>query len=922
MIERQGLRRLGAIGCVLAVAALLVGGSSADSTPPANDNFAAAQAIAGPFGSISGSIAGATAENACGPGVVPTAGNACEPNHGQPADSTGPNGSGSLSGVPTGCWAGGCAGYPSSSGYPNPALTSVWFTWTTPLAGPVQLTTTGSSFDTVLSVYDLTDSSQPAGFANLTLVAGNNKGCPGGSGGRTCVTFTAVAGQTYWIALDQGETLFGGDAGSNDSYVLNWLQAAALSGAPALSASAGQQTVSGTLSGSPAVYAWTPAAGTITLETTASCELASGLQLEADTVDATGTLAPVSGAEVDGGQASAVSFAANGSTEYYLVVAGASENQGSFCFEAVQTPPVVPLLTLTDTAPATVISGAAYTYTLTGTNSGTADAAGAAIGDTLPTGVTFTTPAGCTAAGQTVTCPVTLPADGGSATVTISATAPTVSSTTQISDSASLSATNASTSTASEITTVAPLPVPASPSVTGEPAASTTSTTATFTFSGDANTTGFLCSLDGASFASCASGVSYTGLATGSHTFQVEATGPGGTSAPASFTWTITSAPATGCSAVGDVQANGTWKATVGRKTANVNVNVTADCDFNYATGTPVLHHAHVAINVDGWPVAIGLDQDGNGFGWGGRVGTVTSVDFLDASDAVVAGTFAGTPFTITLHDGGAGNRNDTVDVQYGALDTSTLSQPHSSVHINVVQPPSPAASTISANPAEIAADGKSTATIVVQTRDASGNKEPIGGATVTLATTLGTIGAVTDNHDGTYTATLTSGTTAGSAVITGTLNGQPIIQAAGVTFVAPPSTSPCNGPGSIYGNENWTMTVGKTTTIVHVDVSGQCLRDKTGRYFLYNGHADVHLNGGGALFNSDESAGSNSSNVSGVTFSGGGTAVVTGTYLGTPFTITLHDGSQGGKNDTAHVQFGSFDTSTLSTAHGNVSVG
>ncbi|MDA3933307.1 MAG: choice-of-anchor D domain-containing protein [Gammaproteobacteria bacterium] len=96
----------------------------------------------------------------------------------------------------------------------------------------------------------------------------------------------------------------------------------------------------------------------------------------------------------------------------------------------------------------------------------------------------------------------------------------------------------------------------------------------------------------------------------------------------------------------------------------------------------------------------------------------------------------------------------------------------------------SPATSTITTNPASIPADGTSTAAITVQLKDASGNNLTTGGDTVTLATDRGTLGAVTDNANGTYTATLTSGTTTGTATITGTVNGVVIADTATVEFV------------------------------------------------------------------------------------------------------------------------------------------
>jgi CSLREA domain-containing protein len=63
--------------------------------------------------------------------------------------------------------------------------------------------------------------------------------------------------------------------------------------------------------------------------------------------------------------------------------------------------------------------------------------------------------------------------------------------------------------------------------ITGNPTDPTNSTSATFTFTGDDGTgsgvSGFECKLDGGSFGTCVSGVSYTSLSAGSHTFEVRA---------------------------------------------------------------------------------------------------------------------------------------------------------------------------------------------------------------------------------------------------------------------------------------------------------------------------------------------------------------------------------------------------------------
>jgi len=64
--------------------------------------------------------------------------------------------------------------------------------------------------------------------------------------------------------------------------------------------------------------------------------------------------------------------------------------------------------------------------------------------------------------------------------------------------------------------------------------------------------------------------------------------------------------------------------------------------------------------------------------------------------------------------------------------------------------------------------------TVTVRVRDTANFAAVHGGDTVTLSTDHGTLGAVTDNGNGTYSAVLTANT-AGTATITGTLNGAAI---------------------------------------------------------------------------------------------------------------------------------------------------
>jgi len=114
---------------------------------------------------------------------------------------------------------------------------SVWWRWTAPANGRITFTTLGSNFDTLLAAYTGT------GVAALTVLASNDdvetpEQNPAPSRPRTSIiTFDAVAGTTYRIAVDGWDGLFG-------QITLN-LQFAAESGSPpAITAQPVSRTVS------------------------------------------------------------------------------------------------------------------------------------------------------------------------------------------------------------------------------------------------------------------------------------------------------------------------------------------------------------------------------------------------------------------------------------------------------------------------------------------------------------------------------------------------------------------------------------------------------------------------------------------------------------------------------------------------------
>ncbi|HEY2074384.1 MAG TPA: invasin domain 3-containing protein [Gaiellaceae bacterium] len=136
--------------------------------------------------------------------------------------------------------------------------------------------------------------------------------------------------------------------------------------------------------------------------------------------------------------------------------------------------------------------------------------------------------------------------------------------------------------------------------------------------------------------------------------------------------------------------------------------------------------------------------------------------------------------------------------------------------------------STLSPIGSNVVADGSSTQVLTVQAKDPSGDNVLVGGATVTITklSGVGSIGSVTDNGDGTYTATVTAPSSPGSGVFVATLDGSPVkgggapqMQATVHFFARPTITSFTPGNGAV--GTTVTVTGTNFTGTTHVRLHG-----------------------------------------------------------------------------------------------------
>ncbi|HEX6575233.1 MAG TPA: invasin domain 3-containing protein [Gemmatimonadaceae bacterium] len=149
--------------------------------------------------------------------------------------------------------------------------------------------------------------------------------------------------------------------------------------------------------------------------------------------------------------------------------------------------------------------------------------------------------------------------------------------------------------------------------------------------------------------------------------------------------------------------------------------------------------------------------------------------------------------------------------------------------------------STVAAASSSIVADGKTTTQITVTLKDETGAALGKSGGAVSITTSRGTIGPVTDATNGTYTAALTSSTAAGQAVVSASIGGSILSSTATVSFVAGPAAqltvanSASNGQSAVVG-----ATVANPPSVKVTDANGNPVSGASVTFAIASGGGSI----------------------------------------------------------------------------------
>jgi hypothetical protein len=145
----------------------------------------------------------------------------------------------------------------------------------------------------------------------------------------------------------------------------------------------------------------------------------------------------------------------------------------------------------------------------------------------------------------------------------------------------------------------------------------------------------------------------------------------------------------------------------------------------------------------------------------------------VNGTKSAVPGSFVYTPKEGMVLPAG----DQTLSTIFTPKDTSDYNTTTASIPIVVVGPVNLSKSTLTVSQFELAAGGKTAVTL--RAMDANGYQELGGGLKVAFKVSGSggcKVGAVTDNKNGTYTATLTAGVKAGTYTITATIGGKNVV--------------------------------------------------------------------------------------------------------------------------------------------------
>jgi hypothetical protein len=224
---------------------------------------------------------------------------------------------------------------------------------------------------------------------------------------------------------------------------------------------------------------------------------------------------------------------------------------------------------------------------------------------------------------------------------------------------------------------LAAAPAVPEPTITSGPSDPTAQTTATFAFSDSQAGVSFQCQLDGAGYSSCATGVKYTVLAEGNHTFKVQAVSGNKTSSAATYKWTVdTTAPAP------------TLTFPVGGGVYNA---------VGWGEGCTPVGVCGKAKDTQGVTSVVVSIRQGNGNWWGGSSFNKTSETFNAATLETPGAKTTAWHYPIAMPPAGTYTVHVRASDQAGNT-TSAASQAQSVFTIKTTPPPSP---TISSGPEE-----------------------------------------------------------------------------------------------------------------------------------------------------------------------------------------------------------------------------